>query len=541
MDYFYAVCKLLAGLGGFLIGFKLISENVEKMATGSMRNWFNKTSRNKFLGVGIGMASTAMVQSSAITTVMTIGLVNAGIMSLYQATAIIMGANIGTTITAHIVALQSINIIDSAIAFAFIGIFMSMIVKEEKVRTIGMMLSGLGLVFMGLMFMSQSMSVFQESTTIKRVLTECKNPFLLLLFGIVSTAIMQSSSALTSIIITMSANNLIIGGGGNCVLYVILGSNIGSCVTALISSVGTNANAKRVALIHLLFNLIGSMIFMTVLLLWKDFMAVTFESWFKKPPMQIAMFHTFFNLICTLMFVWFIDGFVRIATLIIPDKKTTKKQEGLDTRVLKTTGVAIGLVINECKKMTDKSIDVLTLAFNSFIESDSTVVDEIDNKLHEIAFIYRDITDYLIKISAENVGVKGEAMISALHASLSDILRISELSDNIVKYTRNEIENNLEFSDTVIKELKAMFGKIEELHLECMDAFVNRNKQALEKADETENRIDEYRKTLIADHIKRLNEGKCKPQSSNVFISLVGNLERAADHLTYIAHAFDNI
>ena len=132
-------------------------------------------------------------------------------------------------------------------------------------------------------------------------------------------------------------------------------------------------------------------------------------------------------------------------------------------------------------------------------------------------------------------------MISALHASLSDILRISELSDNIVKYTRTEIENNLEFSDTVIKELKAMFGKIEELHLECMDAFVNRNKQALEKADETENRIDEYRKTLIADHIKRLNEGKCKPQSSNVFINLVGNLERAADHLTYIAHAFDNI
>ena len=209
--------------------------------------------------------------------------------------------------------------------------------------------------------------------------------------------------------------------------------------------------------------------------------------------------------------------------------------------MLKTTGVAIGLVINECKKMTDKSIDVLTLAFNSFIDSDSTVVDEIDNKLHEIAFIYRDITDYLIKISAENVGVKDEAMISALHASLSDILRISELSDNIVKYTRNEIENNLEFSDTVIKELKAMFGKIEELHLECMDAFVNRNKQALEKADETENRIDEYRKTLIADHIKRLNEGKCKPQSSNVFINLVGNLERAADHLTYIAHAFDNI
>lgn len=541
MDYFYAVCKLLAGLGGFLIGFKLISENVEKMATGSMRNWFNKTSRNKFLGVGIGVASTAMVQSSAITTVMTIGLVNAGIMSLYQATAIIMGANIGTTITAHIVALQSINIIDSAIAFAFLGMFMSMIVKEEKLRTIGMMLSGLGLVFMGLMFMSQSMTVFQESETIRRVLTECKNPFLLLLFGVLSTAIMQSSSALTSIIITMSANNLIIGGGGNCVLYVILGSNIGSCVTALISSVGTNANAKRVAVIHLLFNLVGSVIFMAVLLLWKDFMAMTFEKWFNKAPMQIAMFHTFFNVTCTLLFVWFIDVFVKIATFIIPDKNGSKKQEGLDTRVLKTTGVAIGLAVNECEKLTEKSMDALTLAFNSFIESDFTAADEIDNKLHEIAFIYRDITDYLIKISAENVGVKDEARISALHASLSDIMRISELSDNLVKYTRYAIENNLEFSDTVIIELKAMYGKIEELHLEAMDAFVNRNKQSLEKADETENRIDEYRKTLIADHIKRLNEGKCKPQSSNVFINLVGNLERAADHLTYIAHAFDNI
>lgn len=541
MDYFYAICKLFAGLGGFLIGFKLISENIEKLATGSMRNWFHKTSKNKLLGVGIGMASTAMVQSSAVTTVMTIGLVNAGIMSLYQATAIIMGANIGTTITAHIVALQSINIIDAAIVFAFIGIFMSMLVKEEKIRTIGFSISGLGLVFMGLMFMSQSMAVFQESETIKNLLTQCKNPFLLLLIGIVCTAIMQSSSALTSIIITMAANNLIIGGGGNCVLYVILGSNIGSCVTALISSIGTNANAKRVALIHLLFNLVGSVIFMIVLLSWKDFMSMTFEKWFSSAPQQIAMFHTFFNVACTLLFVWFIDVFVKVATLIIPDKGNGKKGEHLDTRVLKTAGVAIGLVVNECEKMTAEAMEALTIAFDAFIDSDPSVADEVDNKLHEIAFINRGITDYLIKIAAENVSVKDEVIISDLHASLSDIMRISELSDNLMKYTRHAVENNLEFSDTVIRELKAMYGKIEELHIECMNAFVHQSKDSLVKADEIEGRIDEYRKTLIADHIKRLNEGKCKPESSSVFISLVGNLERAADHLTYIAHAFDNL
>ncbi len=540
MDYFYAICKLFAGLGGFLVGFKLISENIEKLATGSMRNWFHKTSKNKLLGVGIGMASTAMVQSSAITTVMTIGLVNAGIMSLYQATAIIMGANIGTTITAHIVALQSVNIIDAAIILAFIGIFTSMLFKEEKVRTIGFAVSGLGLVFMGLMFMSQSMAVFQQSETIKTLLSECNNPFLLLLIGIVCTAIMQSSSALTSIIITMAANNLIIGGGGNCVLYVILGSNIGSCVTALISSIGTNANAKRVALIHLLFNLVGSLLFIIVLLSWKDFMAMTFERWFTSAPQQIAMFHTFFNLTCTLLFVWFIDLFVKVATVIIPDKKG-EKGEHLDARVLKTAGVAIGLVVNECEKMTSEAMDALSISFNAFIESDPTASDEVENKLKEIAFLSRGITDYLIKIAAENVSVKDEAIISDLHASLSDIMRISELSDNLMKYTKQAVEKNLEFSDTVVTELKAMFGKIEELHLESMNAFARQSKDSLKKADEIEGTIDEYRKTLIADHIKRLNDGKCKPESSSVFISLVGNLERAADHLTYIAHAFDNI
>ncbi len=540
MDYFYAICKLFAGLGGFLVGFKLISENIEKLATGSMRNWFHKTSKNKLLGVGIGMASTAMVQSSAITTVMTIGLVNAGIMSLYQAAAIIMGANIGTTITAHIVALQAVNVIDIGIILAFIGIFTSMLFKQEKVRTIGFAISGLGLVFMGLMFMSQSMAVFQQSETIKTLLLKCNNPFLLLLIGIVCTAIMQSSSALTSIIITMAANNLIIGGGGNCVLYVILGSNIGSCVTALISSIGTNANAKRVAFIHLLFNLVGSVLFMIVLLSWKDFMSMTFERWFTSAPQQIAMFHTFFNVTCMLLFVWFIDLFVKVATVVIPDKKG-KKGEHLDARVLKTAGVAIGLVVNECEKMTSEAMDALTIAFDAFIESDPTVSDDVDNKLREIAFINRGITDYLIKIAAENVSVKDEAIISDLHASLSDIMRISELSDNLVKYTKQAVEKNLEFSDTVVTELKAMYGKIEELHLECMNAFARQSKDSLKKVDEIEGRIDEYRKTLIADHIKRLNDGKCKPESSSVFISLVGNLERAADHLTYIAHAFDNI
>ena len=291
---FANIALLLAGMGAFMIGFKILSENVEKISNKGIKSLFNKSTKNKAVGVGVGAVTTALVQSSAATTVMVIGFVNAGVMTLYQACSVIIGANIGTTITAQIVALSSFDFGMYAMLLTFVGIFVNMLSKKEKVKIIGYILAGLGLLFLGLKCMSGALTtITNESDKVQNLLSSISNPLLLLFIGIVFTALAQSSAAITTIIISMVSAGIMIGNGGNSILFVILGTNIGTCVTALVSSIGANTNAKRASLIHLMFNVFGSLIFMVVLLIWKDFMNVTFAKWFSLPGTQVAMFHTF--------------------------------------------------------------------------------------------------------------------------------------------------------------------------------------------------------------------------------------------------------
>ena len=264
MDYITAVLQLIGGLGAFLIAFNILSESVEKLANTGLKKLFNKTSSNRFIGVGIGCLVTMIIQSSSATTVMIVGFVNAGVMTLFQATAMIMGANIGTTITAQIVALNSFDISIWFFILTFIGVFGAMLVKKERTKQILMALAGLGLVFVSLELMSSSMEIFKNSDAFTNALTSINNPFLLLLIGLGITAVLQSSSAVTTIIISMAAAGITIGNGGNSVLYVILGTNIGTCVTALLSSIGADNNAKRASIIHLMFNVFGSIIFFII-------------------------------------------------------------------------------------------------------------------------------------------------------------------------------------------------------------------------------------------------------------------------------------
>ena len=295
VDIIEAVIGLLAGLGALLIGFKLLSDNIEKLATSGLKKLFNKTSKNRWVGIGIGAAVTAIIQSSGASTIMIVGFVNAGLMSLFQATAMIMGANIGTTITAQIASLGSFDVALYATLLVFIGAFMNMLCKKEKPKTIGLALAGLGLVFLSLDLMKGSMKVFSDSPAFTNLLSSVNNPFLLLFIGIILTALLQSSSALTTILIAMVTAGLSIGDSPNSIIYVILGTNIGSCVTALLSSFGASINGKRASLIHLMFNTFGSLVFFLVLLLWPTFMENTFMAWFPGAPgTQIAMFHTFF-------------------------------------------------------------------------------------------------------------------------------------------------------------------------------------------------------------------------------------------------------
>lgn len=548
MDYVYSVITILAGCGVFLLGFKLLSDNMEKLAGNGLKRLFNKTSDKKLVGVGLGAAATAVVQSSAITTVMVIGFVNTGIMSLKQAATIIMGANIGTTITAQIVALQAFNLNVFFMAFAFAGMAMNMFSKKDKVRLAGIALAGLGIVFVGLDVMSGAMEGERIHAALETVLSKATNPFFLLFIGVAFTALIQSSSAVTTIIIAMAMQGLIVGGGGNAVLYVILGSNIGSCVTALISSIGTSVNARRASIIHLLFNVIGTVIFMVVLLIFPQFQEKTFERWFSSPETQIAMFHTFFNVLCTLMFLPFTNVLVKLAMLIVPETKTEEKAEEsesgakfvyMDKRFLNSPALAISQLKKETFRMADMAMASLATAFNGFIRRDVSTVENVAANNEKIADLSKSISDYLVKVSAAGPSLEDEKKISALHNNVGDIVRISELADNLTKYTRKTINENLTFSPVVGTKLSEMYALLQEQYSLVKRIVLMKEYNIMNESDETEDRVDNMRRSLIADHIDRMQRGECNAENNPVFINLVSNLERVGDHLNYVAHSVD--
>lgn len=545
-EYVVAVMGLLGGLGVLLFGFKVLSDAIEKLANDKLRSWFGRTSGSgRLAGLGIGLVTTSIIQSSSATTVMTVGFVNAGVMSLAMATAVIMGANIGTTVTAQIAALNAFSFSSFVLPLAFIGIFITMLTKSDKAHTIGYILGGLGLVFVGLEFMSSSMEVFRTSEAFRDLLTSISNPLLLLFIGIAFTAIIQSSSAVTTIIIAMVGAGLSIGSGGNSVLFIVLGSNIGTCVTALLSSIGANTNAKRAALIHLMFNVFGTILFTIMLLLWPSFNDMTFMAWFDEPETQIAMFHTFFNVVCVILFFPFISVFVKIATFLIHDKKEHADAEQastfLDDRLLMTPSIAVLQARKEVARVAAFAMDTLTDSVQAFIAKDMHATDDIRNKIQKTNDDARRIIKFLIKLSGNDISYKDEKVVSKLHESIGDIVRISDLADNMTKYTAHYAQDGLEFSDAVISDIKLMLEKTNQLFAESLLAFNGTDIAATVRADELEDQIDSLKKHIVDGHIKRLNEGKCQPQSSSVLINLVGNMERAADHILNLSHAFDKV
>jgi phosphate:Na+ symporter len=533
-----ALFAFLGGIGAFLLGVKILSDNLERLANNRLKQLFDKTSKNRFFGVGIGLLVTAIVQSSGLTTVMVVGFVNAGMLSLFQATAIIMGANIGTTITAQIAALQSFNISDIAICLLGIGVFAAMLSKKEKVKNFGYVLAGLGLVFMGLAYMTNSMEIFKSSTNIEGILQQINSPVLLLILGIVITALFQSSSAVTSVLIAMVSAGLVIGKGGNAVLFVILGSNIGSCVTALLSSIGASNNAKRASMIHLLFNVFGSLIFFIILVIFPNFMEHTFNQWFTHPATRIAMFHTFFNVVCTCLFLPFINVFVFLSKKIIRDK-TSEKETGpaLEQRLLATPSIAIAQVQDKIVWMMKKSMENLDLSLNGFAKKNDSFNATVLANNEQLNVDSKEVIRYLVQISSKNTSLEEENRISTLHDNLNDVMRISELADNMTKYTYREITENLIFSPIVYDKIDEMQQKLHRIADLTVDILEKKQKEKLKELDQVESEVDEMRNTLIRDHINRLNHGECRAENSSVYINLVSNLERAADHLTYIAHS----
>lgn len=527
------IVSLLAGTGVFLVGVHLLTSNMEQLATGKIKDLFGKTADRRLINVGIGAAATALIQSSGVTTVLIVGFVNVGIMNLYQAAAMIMGTNIGTTVTAQIAALSAFPITTYIQILVFVGALMFMFCKKDGAKRTGMILAGLGLIFIGLALMSNAMKVNRDAV---QVLFEgATNPFLLFFIGIFLTALVQSSSATTSIIIAMSVAGLTIGTGGNEILYIILGTNIGSCVTALMSSFSAGANAKRAALIHLMFNTVGAAIFFILLLCWPGFLASTFRMWFPAPATQIAMFHTFFNVVCTVLFLPFCRWFVKVSQWLIREKPAQPEATYLDERMLSSASLAISQLEKEMIRLSDTAMDAFRTSYRSFAARDTSLIEPTHQLIDQANTICQGMVSYLIKLSAQSK-LADERPISDLHSNLGDIMRIAEIADNLTKYTQKAIKKGIEFSDNVLDELNGMTRSIEELYSLTTSAVLEKKPELLPEVDKTENDIDSLRKQLIAHHIERLNSGACKAESSGIFINLVSNLERLGDHLTYIAH-----
>lgn len=537
MDIITSILFLLAGLGVFLFGLKAMGDNLETVAGSKMRKIFDKISGNRITGMLTGAGVTAVIQSSSATTVMVVGFVNAGVMTLTQAVPIIMGANIGTTITAQIVALESLNITAWLAAMTVVGSFM-MLSKKDILKKVGAILAGLGMIFVGLDLMSTSMKTFQEVDSFKNFFSTTTNPFLLMAMGLAFTALIQSSSATSGILIVMASNNLI---PLRMAMFVLLGVNIGTCITAVLASIGGTPNAKRAAVIHLLFNFAGAMIFLPIVY-W-----VPLDTWlsgiFSGESTQIAMFHTIFNVTTTLLLIPFVRLLVFLSQKIIPEKKAvagenayvSNKLKYIDERLLSTPVIAINQAQKEIMLMTEIAGKNLDLAVKSIIAGkriDNNLFVERENHLN---FLNRELSSFLVKISATEVSFKDELLIASFYHVVSDTERIGDYAENIMEYSDELNKLGVTFSQFAIEEINDMYSKVSTVFENAIRAFETKDLELLSTVKKYEDMVDQCKETLGVEHIKRLNANLCTPAAGAVYLSLISNLERIADHMENIA------
>lgn len=542
LDILYAFLSLLGGIGVFLYGMKLMGDSLEMVAGNEIKRMFAKISDNKIIGVGIGAVTTAVVQSSAAVTVMAIGFVNSGLMSLIQAAAIVFGANIGTTSTALIVALGVGGLADVKLtvifaALAGVGAMTIMFSKKDKVKKIGGIITGLGMIFVGLSVMTDSMSIFSESPKIVEFLAKISNPALLLLFGIAFTALIQSSSAVSGIVVTMSVAGLLSFDQG---LYIILGSNIGTCITSLIASIGTSTNAKRTAVIHLMFNVIGVLIFGLVSIsgvFSKMFMLI------NNPAMRIALLHTFFNVVTTIILLPFMNLLVKLVSKMVPEKhKDEKKDEPhlyyLEERLLRTPPVAVAQMKNEVINMAEIAKTNFDVCVDAVMRAKvSDVIEDVQRNENTLNFLNREMAKYLVKLSQVDLSEEDKQLIGTTYHTISDIERIGDYAENISEYAEKLENDGVAFSEGAIKEIGTLKDTINNLYNFVMKTYKEATIDYIADVNYYEESVDKLKEEMSEHHIERMNNGTCTPEVGALYLSLASNAERVADHMTNIAFA----
>ncbi len=545
MQLIQSLVWLLAGVGVFIVGMNFMGDALEKSAGNGMKRLLERISNNRFSGVGIGAGVTAIIQSSSATSVMVIGLVNAGVMTLMQATPIIMGANIGTTITGVLVALKNdyFNMVMYLLAFA--GVMMSFF-KKEKIKIAGSLCCGLGLIFVGLEVMSSEQAF--GNPLVENLFTEIFKkidfPLLLILVGVIFTGLIQSSSASTGVVITM------VGAGVlplDLALFIVLGANIGTCVTALLASVGANANSKRVALIHFTFNVIGTVFFTAIIWIFRDPVVNMLLSLFPGSDpmslqMRVSIFHVIFNVTTTCLLLPFVKHLVNYSCAVIKDKKPTEETLTLkfvDERLLSMPYIALMQV----KKEIDYMISLVEENSNlSFVAMDTGSAEHgttIRRNEEIIDFTNSALTRYLIKLSADVEESDAKVIGSYFHV-LNDLERIGDHAENFHEIGLEMIDRKISFSDQAREGIMTMRDTVMQMFVISKDTFENLDREKLSELTRLEESVDDMKKELISGHFSRLAEGNCSIDVSPYYSSVIVGLERVADHLVNVGYSIVN-
>lgn len=538
------IFEFIGGLGLFLYGMNIMADGLQRSAGGKLKDLMGFLTRNRFVAVLMGAGITALIQSSSATTVMVVGFVNAGMLSLSQAVGVIMGANVGTTITAWIVSLNEWGSVLKPEFFAplvvGVGAIMFLFAKSERKKKIGEIMAGFGILFIGLSFMSGSIAPYKDAPVFSeafRVLG--RNPILAVVAGAVVTAIIQSSSASVGILQTLAMNGIV---NWQSAVFITLGQNIGTCVTAILSSTGTGKNAKRASVIHLLFNMIGSIWFGIVMFIifrfQNDWASATINS------VQISIFHTVFNVLNTLVLFPFGDVLVKLSIRLIPDSPEQNVAEDtiesqvarrLDRRILNNPTFAIETAIGEVLYMGEITRQNLVLAIEAVAENSKEKIQQVFRTEETVNQLEKLLTSFLVEVDNLSLTEAQHLKIKNLFYTVSDIERIGDHSENIAELADSKRKDKIQFSEKGNRDLE----KIYTAAVKTLDASLEARRQgslvSVQHAQEAEKTVDKMEKELRDKHIQRLSKGKCAPESGVIFLDILSNLERIADHADNIA------
>lgn len=536
------ILSLLGGLALFLYGMQMMSSGLESAAGNKMKSILERLTSNRIKGVLVGAAITAVIQSSSATTVMVVGFVNSGLMTLNQAVWVIMGANIGTTITGQLIALDMGAI---APVFAIGGVAAIMFVKSEKVHHISGIFAGLGILFMGMDMMGSAMEPLQNSETFLQFMTTFQNPVVGILIGAVFTAIIQSSSASVGILQALAGTGMI---PLSSAVYVLFGQNIGTCITAVLASIGTKVNARRTTVIHLMFNIFGSVLFTVICLV------TPFVSWMEaltpgNPVSQIANVHTTFNIVTTLILLPFGTYMARIAVKILPDSKKEEDEEYRlkyirpfdSTYAIGQAAVSISQVRDEVGRMRDMVAKNIHDAYGVLIHYDDKARKKVTEREEYIDYLNRGISEYIVSLMGNEKSLSDSKQLNGFYVVISNLERIGDHAVNLAGYADDLKKWDLEFSENVLEELEIM-------KKQCLEALdIIKDVQAeqvgfvLNKASAIEQKIDDTRDKYFKKQMQRLKKGKCKPQTGIIFTEILTDFERMGDHVKNIAQQYEEM